>query len=176
MHLSYEFRYNKNPYYMMYFKLFLTTLIAGAVIVASVSLAGIEAPSPGVYTERPSTISLFFVALIYIVALTIVSAIAKMMKTNIFYNGVRLLKHRVNSQVKGAALTNIMLTNTLLTIITLGFYYPWAKVRLSAFFAEALSVTSTSSLDDFVQNESGKIGATGAEVGEFFDIGFSLGG
>ena len=65
-------------------------------------------------------------------------------------------------------------SNLLLTLATLGLFYPWAKVSVSRYRAEHLAVTGPSDLDGFMSSMMAQQGAIGEEVASFFDIDIGL--
>lgn len=68
----------------------------------------------------------------------------------------------------------ITLKNLLMLIVTLGFYWPWMKVRLASYRAECLSLHCSQSLDDFFAGEATHANAVGDEMAEMFDMDIAL--
>lgn len=66
----------------------------------------------------------------------------------------------------------VLLTNVFLTIITLGFFWPWAKVRETRYKINHLAVASAKPLTFEAGDNADDVGAAGAEMtGDFgFDI------
>ena len=71
-------------------------------------------------------------------------------------------------------LFKLMLTNTLAIIISFGLLIPWAKIRLAKYRISCLSVASIADLKAITSVEREKVGATGSEMGEVFDIDIGI--
>lgn len=93
---------------------------------------------------------------------------------NLFYNASRPGGHRMASvmEVKGYAW--LVLTNTLLTALTLGFFHPWARVRTTNYRVHHLSLVPSGDLESFVAGEQAKVGALGDASADLFDFDFGL--
>ncbi|MBL1433044.1 MAG: DUF898 domain-containing protein [Gammaproteobacteria bacterium] len=65
--------------------------------------------------------------------------------------------------------------NLLLMVFTLGLAYPWVKVRIARFSANATHAHVTGSLDQFVSQQQSHQSALGDEMGEAFDVGADVG-
>jgi uncharacterized membrane protein YjgN (DUF898 family) len=62
------------------------------------------------------------------------------------------------------------IANFLLMIVTLGFAYPWVKVRIARFSANATLAHVHGDIDHYVTQQQGKQSALGEEMGEAFDV------
>ncbi|RPJ71216.1 MAG: DUF898 domain-containing protein, partial [Desulfobacteraceae bacterium] len=93
---------------------------------------------------------------------------------NLFYNASRLGGHRLASvmEVKGYAW--LVLTNTLFTALTLGFFHPWARVRATNYRLRHLGLVPAGDLESFVAGEQAKVGALGDASADLFDFDFGL--
>lgn len=68
----------------------------------------------------------------------------------------------------------ITFKNMLMLGLTLGFYWPWMKVRLASYRAECLSLHCTQSLDAFFAGEAIHASAVGDEMTDMFDVDIAL--
>lgn len=93
---------------------------------------------------------------------------------NVTWNHTRLGQHRFISTISARRLTWIHVTNLLAMVATLGFYRPWAVVRVARYRAACLSLLPAGSLDEFVAAQTAEVTAAGEETGEMFDIDFAL--
>jgi uncharacterized membrane protein YjgN (DUF898 family) len=59
---------------------------------------------------------------------------------NLIYGGVQIGPHRLRSAQRFWPLLGIYVTNTLAVVVTLGLAIPWAKVRLTRYRVEALTL------------------------------------
>ena len=64
----------------------------------------------------------------------------------------------------------LLLSNTLLLGLTLGLYYPWAKVRTAKFRVQNLALNAQTDLDHFVDQNLADTKATGEELGDIFSV------
>ena len=67
----------------------------------------------------------------------------------------------------------MILTNTVLTIVTLGLFYPWAAVRRARYLLANMRLDAHD-LDSFTAGEFDHISAQGDEFGEAFDLGIGF--
>ncbi len=68
----------------------------------------------------------------------------------------------------------IVLTNTALTLITLGLYYPFARIRLARYRMGKYALIASGDIDDFTSEALEQQSAIGQEIAGFFDFGFGL--
>ena len=90
--------------------------------------------------------------------------------TNLYFNASQLGAHGFDSRLEIPGLLSIYATNFLLTVITLGLFLPFAKVRLARYRANCLTLLAASSLDGFIAAEQEQVNALGEELGEVFDF------
>ncbi|MFY0664130.1 MAG: DUF898 domain-containing protein [Natronospirillum sp.] len=64
----------------------------------------------------------------------------------------------------------LIVVNTLLTLVTLGIYIPWAKVRTAQYAAEHTNAVVEGDLDAFVAAEESNVSALGEGIGDIFDL------
>ena len=82
---------------------------------------------------------------------------------------------RLSSTVATGKLFMLFLTNFLLLVFTLGFAYPWIKVRIARYFAINSHVVIRGDLSHYVSQQQDKQSALGDELGELFDVDMDLG-
>lgn len=93
---------------------------------------------------------------------------------NLLFNNTRIDGFQLNADYELMSYGRLVLVNTLLTIITLGFYRPWAMVRTAQYKADHISVIAVQELDSFVAGEEQHVGALGDELGDFYDLDFGF--
>jgi uncharacterized membrane protein YjgN (DUF898 family) len=94
--------------------------------------------------------------------------------TNLLYNASKIADHRLESTMKISEYIVIVITNSLATALTLGLYFPWAKVRTLRYRLKNLVLISRGDLDGFTAAEKEQISALGEEAGDFLDFDFGL--
>jgi uncharacterized membrane protein YjgN (DUF898 family) len=92
---------------------------------------------------------------------------------NLTWNATVLGPHRFISRQKIESYWFMHFSNLALTLVTLGLYWPWAKVREAAYFARHLSIEAID-LDAFVGHAQSEKSAVGQEVADMFDLDFSI--
>jgi len=75
---------------------------------------------------------------------------------------------------KHASYLKLLFVNSLFILLTLGFYFPWAKVRFARYKAEHLELLGNADLDSFVASEKENVTALGEELGDIFDMEVGL--
>ncbi|MDR1275259.1 MAG: DUF898 family protein [Candidatus Accumulibacter sp.] len=68
----------------------------------------------------------------------------------------------------------ILVSNGLLTLLSLGLYWPWAKVKLAAYRARNTVLVAEGGLDNFVGKVSEETRAAGEEILDVFDFDIAL--
>ncbi len=150
-------------------------MIAGGIIVgigAAIVLGmGLE------FDGGPVTVVLIAVAVIFIYGLMIASYMAAYAywRGRIFndtFNTLQLGDIEFRSQLSVYAYAKLWVINTLLMVITLGFAYPWIKIRLLRMQLESIEYRGDSG--QFIAHNQIHTNAVGDEVGEAFDFDFGF--
>ena len=66
------------------------------------------------------------------------------------------------------------MSNFILVLVTIGLFYPWARVRVAHYMADHMSLFAASSLDEFTSESFATQGAIGEEIAGFFDYDIGL--
>jgi len=93
---------------------------------------------------------------------------------NLAWNNTHLGPHQFVSSIGAGRLAFITVTNLLGVVLTLGFYKPFAVVRLTEYFLSQSRVAVSGSLNDFVAGEKLSVGASGEEAVEMFDLDLAV--
>ncbi len=94
--------------------------------------------------------------------------------TNLIWNNVRLGPARFESTQGVFSLARILIGNFVLTLITLGLYWPWAAVRLSRYRAETMALMADHNLDTFTTDAASDMSAAGEEISDAFGFDVSF--
>nr|WP_010131958.1 YjgN family protein [Microbulbifer agarilyticus] len=89
---------------------------------------------------------------------------------NLIFNNTSLSSHDFKARYQMKSYGWLMISNFLLTVITLGFYIPWAKVRVAQYAAEHTAVDVAQDLDKFAAISQPDESAFGEEFGDVFDM------
>ena len=109
-----------------------------------------------------------------LVPLAFVAAYFKASLANAAYGGLVIGPHRLRSTLRTLPLFGIMLTNLLGIVVTLGFFAPWAKVRLLRYQLSQTALLAEGDLDSFTAGVADGSTAVGEEISEILDIDFGL--
>ena len=93
---------------------------------------------------------------------------------NVNYNHTLLAEHGLAAEYELRSYALLLLTNTLGVALTLGLFYPWAKVRNARYAAAHMQLLPAGSLEHFSAAEQGEVSAAGLEIGEVFSFDFGL--
>lgn len=169
-------------FYAIYGKavlLFLGVLFFGFVMMTSLafSMHGLMAQLGAGAKPDPKAMVPFFIAMLllfYLPLLLVVTPYVNARLQNLIWNSTSLGEHRFEYRLSVRRLFWIYLTNLLGIVFTLGFYSPWAMVRLARYRAECMTLVPASALDEFVADQAQEIGAAGEEAASVFDIDISF--
>lgn len=89
-------------------------------------------------------------------------------------NHSHLGEHRLQCTMTVAELYLLQLTNLVAVAGTLGFAYPWARIRVARYRAECMAILTRGTLDEFAAEAAASSNAVGQETGEFFDLDIGL--
>jgi uncharacterized membrane protein YjgN (DUF898 family) len=110
----------------------------------------------------------------FYVSIPVAAAIIKTKTVNLFYNHLSLKEVRFRSSQRARDMVWIYATNLLLMLLTLGFYYPFAQVRIARYKAAHLYVIAEN-LDEFSAKAFQQTGAAAEEISDLFDMDVGLG-
>lgn len=94
--------------------------------------------------------------------------------TNLVWNKSQLGSLRFHSTIGVRGLLGLYLTNALAIIASAGLLIPWATIRTLKYRADHLAIESQSDLSEFRGSDDSNVRATGAEIGDLFDLDMSL--
>lgn len=117
-------------------------------------------------------VALYFVVLLFFLSLRV---ILHAMSTNLALNNTTLdARHQLQSKLGALRMAWIAISNSLLILLTIGLFYPWARVRLLRYEVSRMAVLAATDLDEFTSEAIATQGAIGEEIANFFDFGISL--
>ncbi len=115
-----------------------------------------------------------FAAFIFFIPFTLASTLIATWVFNIVIGNAHLDAHLLESRLSGWRMAWIVTTNMLLTLVTLGIFYPFGRVRLARAYANGLALISAGDLGAFTGEALAQQSAIGQEVGGFFDLGIGI--
>lgn len=146
---AFQFHGSLTDYYLFGFKVLLTILVVGFLAVAVSPLASLAG---------------------YILVFGYFQAGL----TNLYLNNVGLAGHRIESSMSKRTTVWIYFTNSILMLLTLGLYTPWAKVRMASYRASCTTAIINGDLNKFASAQAEQVNALGQELGDMFDMDIAI--
>jgi len=170
---SFRFEVGAGEYYRVYL---MAILIAIANFAAALSVAILLADSGlmPVGIEREALIGVIVGLGMYVGIFVFVYPYVAARMQNLVWNNTALAEHRFIADVKASGLLAIMLGNLLLIVFTLGFYKPFADIRLARYRIGHLNLLAYDGLDQFVAGMQCRASAAGEEMADMFDFDIAL--
>lgn len=154
-------------------------LSIGVIIVVGSLAAAIVIPLhifvPGTKPTPQAIAAVLIAYLLIFFAVTAVQVFIHALSMNLALNHTTLDdRHELRSNLGAFRFAWIVFSNTILLLLTIGLYYPWALVRMTRYEISCFSVLAASDLDEFTSEAMATQGAIGEEIASFFDLGISL--
>jgi uncharacterized membrane protein YjgN (DUF898 family) len=112
--------------------------------------------------------------LVYVLGLMLVTAYFRSRMLNASIGGAEVGPHRVYSRLATWPMFAILATNLLAMLVTLGLFYPWAKVRSMRYQFANTGIIASGDLNQFIAEANQGVSAIGEEVSDIFDIDFGF--
>ncbi len=171
-------RFDAGTIYGIYILAFLMGL--GLFLVGGALMFGVVLTMPDTKHLDPAHAILFRPALLGAVVLIEIAfiGIGVWIATRVFNlvvsNTVLDGRHKLRASLSAVRMTWILITNVILTVITIGIFYPWAQVRMVRFRLENMSLEAQTDLEEFTSEAFATQSAVGEEIAGFFDFDFGL--
>jgi uncharacterized membrane protein YjgN (DUF898 family) len=110
----------------------------------------------------------------YLLAFLLIGPYFNARINNIIWNGTTLGPLRFESTLSARKLSCITITNFLGIVLSLGFFKPFAAVRVAKYRVECLKLVAAGPIAAHVQAIAGDVNARGEEVAEMFDVDIGL--
>lgn len=156
-------------------------VLFGAISVVAVDVAKMMpavqhggVPQPAQLPQLPSAgvIALMYGAFAIFLCL---SVIVQTMIYNLVIGHTMLDgRHELRAKLSPLRMVWIVLSNAVLTLVTLGFFYPWALVRIARYRRSRTGIVIAGDLDGFTADVAASQSAVGEEIASFFDFDFGL--
>lgn len=146
------FNVGAGQYYRIYLQAFVAILITAVVTLAALA------------------VSPFAAILVVLVGYALVITFVQVETWNLMFDNSQLGDHSFSASLQVGAYFSVYFTNILLIVVTLGLFYPWARVRLARYRAAQLLMIARGSLDYYIGCQEQEVGALGEEMAEWFDI------
>ncbi len=170
---SHNFQFSARPgqYYIMALILIAVSMLGGLAIVL---VAGVSAVFLAINAALGAVMMTTSIVLGYLALYVLVIAVFSVQMANLRYNHSTLFAHGFESSWRWDSYAKLFALNTLLTVLTLGLFIPFAKVRSARYAAEHLQAEVEGDLDSFVAEEAEQVSAIGEGMADFFDFDLGL--
>ncbi len=154
-------------YKMYFFTLMLLFLLTGVIGLGAYGM--LKDTLPNMPMQAIGIFVFIAYLLLIIVSLLIVPYFMSRIQ-NLVWNHTQLGVHRFSSTLTGRGLAWIIFSNFALIILTIGLYKPFADIRMARYRIEHMAFLPGLDIEEFIASEQQKIGATGTETAEMFDV------
>lgn len=158
------------------YRIFLIPMAFGilAMVALAVAIGGIAASMQS--APDPTAVGGFMVVyfLIILAGMLLIGPYLRVRMANLVWNSTTLGPHSLQSVMRVLPYAGIVISNFLLTILTLGLFQPWAKVRIARYRADTIALVCRGSIEDFLAGEQRKSAAVGEEMADMFDFDVAL--
>jgi len=113
-------------------------------------------------------------ALVFLVLYLYLFAYFSVKTTNLLFNTSSLSHHRFEAGLQTGEYMMLVFTNSLGIAVTLGLFFPFAKVRTAQYKFQHMVLLASGDLAGFIDDEEQQVSAIAEEVGDFFDMDFGL--
>ena len=158
------------------FGIMVLTMLVLIGLLVSVTM-GLEMLTVGMIEEAPQDWVLLLqflpgvVVIVFYLGLFCYRAIAR----NVVFGDLELAKvHSFKSRLSGIRLAWILISNTLLTVLTLGLLQPWGAVRRWRYEMETLTLIPGGPLDEFIGQVQPSSEVISSEYADLQDMDFGL--
>ncbi|WP_454724050.1 MULTISPECIES: YjgN family protein [Cupriavidus] len=156
-------------FYGVYLRAFGMMVAVGALTGVAVGVLGSALGGTG------GAAMAFMVAVVgFYVALLAIGPFFMARLQNLVWNHTTLAPHAFRSEVGAGRLFFIFFTNMIATVLTLGLFMPFAKVRSTRYRVESMTMLAAAPLDAFVAGETQQVGALGDAAVDWYDIDIAL--
>jgi uncharacterized membrane protein YjgN (DUF898 family) len=161
--------------YLLALLLFLGGVAVIALFVMGTAFAGMDVKS--IDPKQPATMLplIAVMSVSYAFTLLVLMTFVGTKVFNLALNHTVLAdRFRFESNLSPLRMIWLVISNLVLTLVTLGLFYPWAATRMARYHREQIAVTGPVEMNGFVSEAALSQGAIGEEIASFFDVDIGL--
>ncbi len=178
----FQFGADSSQFLRLWLKLLLCSaaaaLLGGLILALLGALAGVSIAALGGEESRAGTALVVPLLLLVYVVIGLCYLFPfiyfSVRVNNLVYNSTRLGDFRLQANYQLLSYGKLVVINSLLTLLTLGLFRPFAMVRTARYRAGHTLLLAAAPLDGFVAQELEQVGALGEELGDFYDFDFGF--
>lgn len=145
-----------------FYGIYASPILVGLALLATIVLVA--------KTGGSSLIGLPLLILAAIGLFFLIGPYLRVRSTNAVWNASSVAGGRFESTMTVHGYLGVVVVNLFMLVLTLGFFWPWASVRLARYRARCMALALPGSLDDFIAGNTADAPALGDEVAEMFDL------
>jgi uncharacterized membrane protein YjgN (DUF898 family) len=150
-------------------------MLAMMVFTGVVAVSGIDFKSMDPKQPFPMVkFMLAFGSVYAVLFLTMTTFVGTKVFNLVLNHAVLADRFRFEASLSSLHMVWLMISNLVLTLGTLGLFYPWAAVRLARYRSQQIAITGPADMDGFMSEVTAGQGAVGEEIASFFDIDIGL--
>lgn len=157
-----------------YYKMLL--IVIGGTVVFFVLFALLMGGGSLALASNPAAMLSMMVPmmLIYFAFYLVVGAYVIVTMANIQFNNSQLGAHRFTANWQTLSYMKLLFVNTLMILLTLGLYIPFAKVRTAAYKAQHTQFVAVGDIDSFVASEKEHTNSLAEGMNDLFAMDISI--
>jgi uncharacterized membrane protein YjgN (DUF898 family) len=167
----FQFEAKTSDFYMIYLMLigvslaFFTALsgvmflVGGFSVLTDVAAGGAAA-----------AMAVMLIIPIYLGFIVLVGSYMTVSLANLQYNHTQLGEHGFQADWKLLSFAKMFSVNTLMTLLTMGLYIPFAKVRMAAYMADHTRFVAVGELDQFKAGENQPVSTVAEGLSDIFQV------
>ena len=167
---SFENRSTTGDFFKMFFAIFGVMMLVAVIVGIFGGIFGVFFKKTAMSKNDFTVLFSVAITLFYIVIAIVSTAFYKVKMTNLRFGKTGIGPHQIAASYATRSYLALVVTNTLFVILTLGLFYPFAKVRTARYAAAHTEMIIYGDLDGFVAERQGEVSAVGSEAGDFLDI------
>lgn len=172
--LQFSFEAGTGQFYRAYAMIVPIVIFIFVLLMSSVYLLGSLGAIP-IQEAKLTPVSSFAAALgTYLALFVLVMPYLEARLQNLVWNHTALNSHQFSADLRARDLLWIMSANLFLIVLTLGFYKPYAEIRLLRYRLEHIHLLPQGDLDQFTAGLQSQASAAGEEISDMFDFDVSL--
>lgn len=173
---SFTFDAAAGAFYGIYLKMFGMVLLLFIGLAAVAGGFGALAALTGDGKPGGAAMGAIFIGvlLLYVLLFLLIGPWFSARMQNLVWNHTGLGPHALSSHVRARDLLVLYLTNFMAIVLTLGFFKPFADIRLARYRLTHMGLAVEGSLDEFLATQQRAVTALGEEAADLFDVDISF--
>lgn len=172
--LPFNFEASTGVFYRVYMMVIPILIFIFVLLMSTIYLLGSLGAVP-IHEDRLTIVSSMAAALgTYLALFVLIMPYLEARLQNLIWSQTTLGAHQFSASLRARDLFWIMSVNLFLIVVTLGFYKPYAEIRLLRYKLEHIHLLPDGDLDEITAGLFKEASAAGEEITDMFDFDVSL--